>query len=94
MHTTLDLHGAIRSVIHVSNGRSYDVNVLDLLLSKPRALCAMIRGYLDFASLYHLDRASSFFLAGAKHNLDPRRPYSTPVDCGSALLHDQAIALN
>jgi hypothetical protein len=94
MHTLLDLRGAIPSFIHVSDGRFHDVNVLDLLLPEPGAFYIMDRGYLDFARLYRLDQAGSFFITRAKRNMDARRLYSAPVDRSSGLICDQTIALN
>jgi hypothetical protein len=35
MHTLLDLRGAIPSFIHISDGKLYDVSILDLLILEP-----------------------------------------------------------
>jgi hypothetical protein len=47
------------------------------LLPEPGAFYIMDRGYLDFARLYVLDQAGSFFVTRAKSNMNARRPYST-----------------
>src|SRR5690606_2305302 len=73
LHTLLDLRGAIPSFIHISDGKLHDVNVLDLLLPEAGAFYIMDRGYLDFARLYVLHQASSFFVTRAKSNLKFRR---------------------
>ncbi len=60
LHTLLDLWGNIPSFIHISDGKLYDVNVLDLLLPEAGAFYIMDRGYTDFERLYHLHQASPF----------------------------------
>jgi len=94
LHTLLDLRGAIPSFIHVSDGKLHDVNVLDLLLPEPGAFYIMDRGYLDFARLYVLAQAGSFFVTRAKSNMNARRLYSAAVDRSTGLICDQTIALN
>jgi hypothetical protein len=94
LHTLLDLRGAIPSFIYISDGRLADVNVLDLLLPEPGAFYVMDRGYQDYARLYALDQAGSFFVTRAKRNLDARRIYSAPIDRRSGLICDQTIAFN
>ncbi len=94
LHTLLDLRGAIPSFIHISDGKLHDVNVLDLLLPEPGAFYIMDRGYLDFARLYALDQAGSFFVTRAKSNMNARRLYSAAVDRSTGLICDQTIALN
>lgn len=94
LHTLLDLRGAIPSFIHISDGKLHDVNVLDLLLPEPGAFYVMDRGYLDFARLYALDQAGSFFVTRARRNMNARRVYSAAVDRSSGLICDQRIALN
>jgi len=94
LHTLLDLRGAIPSFIHISDGKMHDVNVLDLLLPEAGAFYVMDRGYLDFARLYLLDQAGSFFVIRAKRNMNARRVYSTAVDRRTGLICDQRIAFN
>jgi hypothetical protein len=94
LHTLLDLRGAIPSFIHISDGKLHDVNALDLLLPEAGAFYVMDRGYLDFARLYALDQAGSFFVTRAKRNMNARRLYSAPVDRSTGLICDQTIAFN
>ncbi len=94
LHTLLDLRGSIPSFIHISDGKLHDVNVLDLLIPEPGSFYVMDRGYLDFARLYALDQAGSFFVTRAKRNMNARRLYSAPVDRSTGLICDQTIAFN
>jgi len=93
LHTLLDLRGAIPSFIHVSDGKLHDVNALDLLIPEAGAFYVMDRGYLDFARLYVLHQAGSFFVTRARSNTKFRRIYSQPVDRTSGLICDQHVEL-
>jgi hypothetical protein len=93
LHTLLDLRGAIPTFLHITDGTVHDVNVLDLLLPEPGAFYVMDRGYLDFARLYALQQAGSFFVIRARSNFQCRRLYSRPVDRRSGLICDQLIEL-
>lgn len=93
LHTLLDLRGAIPTFIHISEGKMQDVNVLDLLAPEPGAFYVMDRGYLDFARLYSLHQAGSFFVTRAKSNSKFRRVYSNPVDRSTGLMCDQLVEL-
>jgi len=93
LHTLLDLRGAIPTFLHITDGTVHDVNVLDLLLPEPGAFYVMDRGYLDFARLYALQQAGSFFVIRARSNFQCRRLYSRPVDRRTGLMCDQLIEL-
>jgi hypothetical protein len=93
LHTLLDLRGAIPTFIHISDGKLHDVNVLDLLVTEPGAFYVMDRGYLDFARLYALHQAGSFFVTRAKSNSKFRRLISRPVDRSTGLICDQSVEL-
>ena len=94
MHTLLDLRGAIPAFIHLSDGKTHEVNVLDLLSIEAGAFYIMDRGYLDFARLYKLHQAGAFFVTRAKRGMDARRVYSAPTDRLAGVICDQAIAMN
>ena len=66
LHTLLDLRGQIPAFLHISDGKLHDVNVMDLLLPEAGACYIMDRAYLDFARLYSLHQARSFFVLRAK----------------------------
>lgn len=94
VHALLDLRGAIPSFIHISDAKTQDVTVLDLLLPEPGAFYVMDRAYLDLDRLYTLDQAGSFFITRAKRGMSMRRVYSHPVDRSTGLVCDQRIAFN
>jgi hypothetical protein len=51
MHTLLDLHGNIPSFIHITHGKTHEVNVLNPLTVEPGAFYLLDHGYLDFVRL-------------------------------------------
>jgi hypothetical protein len=94
LHTLLDLRGNIPAFIHISDGRTHEVNVLDMLCFEAGAFYVMDRGYLDFSRLFALHQTGAFFITRAKRGMDARRVYSLPTDRSTGILCDQRIALN
>ena len=94
MHTLLDLHGNIPTVVIITNGKVHDVNILDELTIEAGAIYIMDRGYVDFQRLYAIHTAPAFFVTRAKSNFDFRRLYSNPVDKSTGVQCDQVIVLN
>jgi hypothetical protein len=86
MHTLLDLRGNIPNLIHISDGKLHDVNILDQLIAEARAFYVMERGYIDFQRLYRLHQAASFFVTRAKRNMDVQRRHSQPVDRSTGII--------
>ena len=80
LHTLLDLHGAIPTFIHITDGKTHDVNILDNLIIEPGAYYLLDRGYLDFGRLFAIHQAQAFFVTRAKRNTKFQRRYSQPVD--------------
>jgi hypothetical protein len=76
LHTLLDLRGPIPSCIWISDGKTHDVRILDLLLPEPGAYYIMDRGYIDFSRLYSLAQSQAYFVARARDNMQFRRLYS------------------
>jgi Domain of unknown function (DUF4372)/Transposase DDE domain len=93
LHTLLDLRGNIPSFIHISHGKLHDVNILDQLIPEAGAFYVMDRGYTDYARLYRLHQAGSFFVTRARKNMDTRRRYSHPVDRTTGVISDQTRVL-
>jgi hypothetical protein len=93
LHTLLDLRGNIPTFIHISDGKLHEVSVLDQLLPEPGAFYILDRGFVDFARLYRLHQAGSFFVIRAKSNTKAERRYSHRVDRSTGLICDQTIFL-
>jgi hypothetical protein len=94
LHTLLDLRGAIPSFIHITDGKTHEVNILDDLVIEPGAYYLLDRGYLDFSRLFAIHQAQAFFVTRAKSNTKFKRRYSHPVDrIKTNVLCDQAGVL-
>ena len=94
LHTLLDLRGNIPAFIHISDGKTHEVNVLDILTFEAGAFYVMDRGYLDFSRLFALHQAGAFFVTRTKRGMDARRVCSMPVDRSTGIICDQRISLN
>ena len=93
LHTLLDLHGNIPSVVHITHGRISDVSQLDRLSLEPGAFYILDRGYIHFQRLYQFTLAAAFFVIRARKNMQYRRRYSHTVDKTTGLRSDQTVIL-
>jgi hypothetical protein len=94
LHTLLDLRGNIPAFIHISDGKTHEVSVLDTMPIEAGAFYVMDRGYLDFTRLYTMHQAGAFFVTRAKRGMNAHRVYSFPTDRATGIICDQRIALN
>ena len=94
LHTLLDLRGNIPAFIHISDGKTHEVNVLDMLAFEAGAFYVMDRGYLDFSRLFALHQTGAFFVTRAKRGMNAHRVYSMPVDRSAGVICDQRITLD
>ena len=94
LHTLLDLHGNIPTVIIITHGLVHDVHTLDQLTFEAGAFYLMDRAYLDFPRLHRLHFASAFFVTRARKRFDCRRLYSAAVDRGTGIMCDQVVTLS
>jgi hypothetical protein len=93
LHTLLDLRGSIPTFIRITDGKVYDVNILDELTPEPGSFYILDRGYLDFARLFRLTKKAAFFVTRIKSNTKLRRLYSRPVDRTTGLRSDHIVVL-
>ena len=70
LHTLLDLRGSIPCFVHITDGKTGDVTVLDKVPLEPGAFYIMDRGYIDFLRLYTLAQNLVFFVVRGKRNHD------------------------
>ena len=93
LHTLLDLPWSILSIIHVSDGKKQDVNILDDIEFETNAFYLMDKGYTDFDRLFEIDQVPAFFVISGKDNLKFTRVSSSPVNKTVGLRCDQKINL-
>ena len=72
IHTMLSLRGSIPTFIFITDGKYHDSNILDEIVPQPDAIYLMDKAYIDFASLYRMNRADAFFVTRAKVTMDYR----------------------
>ena len=94
LHTLLDLRGNIPTFIHISDGITHEISVLDMLTAEAGAFYVMDRGYLDFGRLFAMHQAGAFFVTRAKRGMDAHRVYSMPIDRNTGIICDQRIVLD
>ncbi|MDO8753976.1 MAG: IS4 family transposase [Anaerolineales bacterium] len=94
LHTLLDLRGNIPAFIHITDGKTHEVNVLDMLAFEAGAFYVTDRGYLDFSRLFALHQAGAFFVTRAKRGMNAHRVYSMKVDRSTGIICDQRIMLD
>jgi hypothetical protein len=93
LHTMIDLRGNIPCFIHITHGKTHDVNALDHLSLEAGAFYMLDRGYIDFRRLAVFARRPAFFVTRSKKNLDCERRCSRQVDKSTGLRCDQTIVL-
>lgn len=94
VHTQFDIKTQVPAFILISDGLLHDVNILDSIEFEPGAFYIMDKAYIDFARLYRIHRANSYFVLRLQVNQDFRRIYSHKVDKSTGVLVDQTIKLN
>jgi hypothetical protein len=93
MHTLLDLHGNIPTLISITDGKVHDVKILDEIWPEAGAFYVMDRGYVDFERLYRFTLSSAFFVVRTKSNVLLQRRYSHPVDKTTGVRSDHTVIL-
>lgn len=94
VHTQYDIKAQVPTFVLISDGLLHDVNILDCIEFEPGAFYIMDKAYIDFARLYRIHQAGSFFVLRLQVNQDFRRLYSNKVDKSTGVLVDQTIKLN
>ena len=92
LHTMIDLRGNIPVVVHIDDGKSYDTDLLDVIVPEPGAVYVMDRGFVDLIRLYRLTKAGAFFVVRGKNNHKFRRISARKVDRGTGVICDQTVA--
>lgn len=93
MHVLLNLRGNIPAFIVISDGKTHDVKILDLMNYIPGAYYIMDRGYVDFKRLYQLHLKKAYFVTRAKRRMRFAVVESREVDKNTGLRCDQSIRL-
>jgi len=82
-----------RLVVHIDDGKSYDADILDVMIPEPGAIYVMDRGYRNFARLHRLGGAGAFFVVRRKIKQRARRITSRPVDRMTGIIYAQTVVM-
>lgn len=93
LHTVLDIKTEIPCFIHITDGNTHEVNVLDAIEFEVNGFYIMDRGFIDYERLYSIHVQKAYFVTRAKTNMKCRRIYSASVDKSTGVLYDQTIKL-
>lgn len=93
VHTLLNLKGNIPEFIHITQGRAFDSNFLDVIDYKVDAIYVMDRAYVDFEALNAIDKIGSYYIVRAKKNTLYQVVQSFDVDLSTGVQCDQYIML-
>ncbi len=93
LHTQMDLRGRIPTFISITDGKSQDKRLLDILPLEAGAFYIMDRGYLDYKRMYKINQAGAFFILRARKDTHTKKIYSRPVDKSTGLRTDQTVSL-
>jgi len=85
LHTLMDLRGNIPVFIDITDGKSHDVNTLDLIDFEPDAIYVMDKAYTDFSRLFEIEQHKAFFVIRGKDNLKFRCVLSAKVNKSAGL---------
>jgi hypothetical protein len=73
LHTPLELRGEIPVFVHIGDGNTHEVNILDQLAPDPGAFYIVDQGFLDFEQLLRFHESGSFFVTGETPDLKAQR---------------------
>ena len=93
LHTLLDIKCEIPCYINITDGKTHEVNFLDLIEFEPSGIYIMDRGFLDFSRLYAIHKQLAFFVTRTKGNFKFQRIYSAKTNKEEGVLVDQTIRL-
>lgn len=93
LHTVLDIKTEIPCFIHITDGKTHEVNVLDEIEFEANGFYIMDRGFIDYERLYSIHDQKAYFVTRAKTNMKCRRIYSASVDKSTGVRYDQKIKL-
>lgn len=93
LHTLLDIKSEIPCYINITDGKTHELNFLDLLEFEPKGIYIMDRAFVDFSRLYTIHKQFAFFITRAKTNMKFKRIYSAKTKKTDGVLADQTIRL-
>jgi hypothetical protein len=93
-HTLLDLKAGIPVFLRVSPAKAHDLWALDRIVPEAGAFYVFDKAYVDYARLWRLTTAGSFFVTRSKKNMDFTVRRRQPVDTVAGVQSDRLIRLS
>lgn len=93
LHTLLDVKSEIPCYINITDGKTHEVNVLDLIEFEPLGIYIMDRAFIDFSRLYSIHEHFAYFITRAKTNMKFKRVYSAETNKADGVMADQTVKL-
>lgn len=93
LHTLLDIKSEIPCYINITDGKTHELNVLDLIEFEPLGIYIMDRAFIDFSRLNSIHQQLAFFITRAKTNMKFKRVYSAKVNKDDGVMVDQTIPI-
>ena len=93
LHTLFDIKTSIPSFVHITEGLTHDVNILDELHYERGSFYILDRGYIDYERLHTIHLSKAYFVIRAKDNLRFTRMYSSPCNKSVGICCDQIIKM-
>lgn len=93
LHTLLDIKSEIPCYVNITDGKTHELNVLDLIEFEPFGIYVMDRAFIDFSRLYAIHQQFAYFITRAKTNMKFKRVYSSRTNKTDGVMVDQTIRL-
>jgi hypothetical protein len=93
LHTLLDIKSEIPCYVNITDGKTHELNVLDLIEFEPFGIYVMDRAFIDFSRLYAIHEQFAYFITRAKTNMKFKRVYSGKTNKADGVMVDQTIRL-
>jgi hypothetical protein len=93
LHTLLDIKSEIPCYVNITDGKTHELNVLDLIEFEPLGIYIMDRAFVDFSRLYAIHEQFAYFITRAKTNMKFQRVYSAKTNKAEGVMVDQTIKL-
>ena len=93
LHTVLDVKTEIPCFVHITDGKTHEVNILDKIIYETGGFYIMDRGFLDYQRLYHINEQDAYFVIRGKVNMKFKCVKSWKVDKETGVQCDQTIKL-
>lgn len=91
VHTLFDITTQIPAFMHITDAKTHDSKVMDLVPYESGAYYIFDRGYLNYKRLYKITQLESYFVIRAKKGMQFKCLKYLSVDASKGVMSDQII---